>query len=231
VDEHLDEARRAASLLHAQAQAEELFELIVASGLIRPGVTESQLSDEIRDLAAQRFGVSKHWHKRVVRTGRNTLAPYAENPPDLVVSSDDICFLDFGPVFDDWEADFGRTYVLGDDPLRLALRDALAPSFATGVAWFQAHPEATGEQLYAYMHEVAERQGYLFGGSIAGHLLGEFPHERISTERRYNMIAPGNDRPMRAKDSAGRRAHWILEVHLVDPTRSFGGFYEQLLTL
>ena len=25
--------------------------------------------------------------------------------------------------------------------------------------------------------------------------------------------------------------HWILEIHLIDPARRFGGFYEQLLDL
>jgi len=48
-----------------------------------------------------------------VRAGRNTLAPYDENPPDLTVAEDDIVFLDLGPVFEELEADFGRTYVVG----------------------------------------------------------------------------------------------------------------------
>jgi hypothetical protein len=33
---------------------------------------------------------------RIVRAGRNTLAPYDENPPDLTVGEDDILFLDLG---------------------------------------------------------------------------------------------------------------------------------------
>jgi len=34
---------------------------------------------------------------------------------------------------------------------------------------------------------------------------------------------------MRAPDHLGRERHWILEIHLVDPARTFGGFYERLL--
>jgi hypothetical protein len=34
-----------------------------------------------------------------------------------------------------------------------------------------------------------------------------------------------------SQDKAGRRCHWILEMHLTDPARGFGGFYEQLLDL
>lgn len=57
---------------------------------------------------------------------------------------------------------------------------------------------------------------------------------------------PDNVHPMRRTDRAGRRCHWILEVHLVhertgsggvggvdgaDRAGGFGGFYEQLLDL
>jgi hypothetical protein len=40
------------------------------------------------------FAISRYRHKRIVSAGRNTLAPYAENPPDLTVGEDDILFLD-----------------------------------------------------------------------------------------------------------------------------------------
>jgi hypothetical protein len=36
---------------------------------------------------------------------------------------------------------------------------------------------------------------------------------------------------MRRELPSGRRAHWILEIHLIDRERRIGGFYEQLLTL
>ena len=44
-----------------------------------------------------------------------------------------------------------------------------------------------------------------------------------------SYIAPGSDRPMRGHDRAGRRCHWILEIHLAARDGSFGGFYERLL--
>jgi hypothetical protein len=30
-------------------------------------------------------------------------------------------------------------------------------------------------------------------------------------------------------DGKGQTRHWILEIHLVAPDESFGGFYERLL--
>jgi Xaa-Pro dipeptidase len=44
-----------------------------------------------------------------------------------------------------------------------------------------------------------------------------------------NDIAPGNDESMTSPDRQGRERHWILEIHLVDRTRSCGGFYKRLL--
>jgi Xaa-Pro aminopeptidase len=224
-----DEAARVAGLLDAQARAAELFEAIDAEQIVQAGVTESQASNAIRDLAAERYGVSRHWHKRVVRSGPNTLEPYAKNPPDRTIDSDDIVFLDLGPIFAEWEADFGRTFVLGDDPVKRRLRDDLPILFDAGRAYFDNHPDVTGEQLFTHVVDLAAQAGWEWGGTIAGHLLGEFPHDSVTGEPVYSRVMPGHDRPMRGVDEAGRIAHWILEIHIVDRPRQIGGFYEELL--
>ena len=83
----------------------------------------------------------------------------------------------------------------------------------------------------AYPPASAEAAGWTFGGAHSGHLVGEFPHETIDGAKIDSYIAPGSDGPMRRADRIGRRCHWILEVHLVDPQRQIGGFFEQLLTV
>jgi Xaa-Pro aminopeptidase len=226
-----DEDERAAGLLEAQAKAVELFAEVEQRGLLAPGVSEVQASDAIRDLAADLFGVSRHWHKRIVRAGENTLQPYRENPPDRVMGADEIVFCDFGPIFEEWEADFGRTFVLGDDPLKARLRDALPVVWDAGRDYFEAHPDITGEQLFAQVTELSEQAGWEFGGHIAGHLVGQFPHEKIAGDDIESYIAPGSDKRMRRLDRSGRICHWILEVHLVDRERQIGGFHEELLDL
>src|SRR5580658_8910749 len=226
-----DETVRVARLLDAQAKAEELFAAIEARGLIAAGVREISASNAIRDLAADMFGVDRYWHKRIVRAGPNTLQPYRENPPDRVIAADDIVFLDFGPIFEEWEADFGRTFVLGDDPFKLRLRDDLPVMFDAGRRFFEEEPQVTGEQLYAHMVGLARDAGWEFGGSIAGHLVGQFPHEKIVGAEIESYIAPGSNNPMRRNDANGQFCHWILEVHLVDLERQIGGFYEELLDL
>jgi Xaa-Pro aminopeptidase len=226
----LDEDGRAARLLDAQRKAAALFDE-VARRLIRPGVSERALSRQVHALAADMFGVTTHWHKRVVRAGANTLAPYSASPQDLVIQEDDILFVDLGPVFERWEADFGRTYVLGDDPEKHRLRNDLEPIFTAAKAHFKANPATTGAELYGVACDVTRRAGWEFGGAIAGHLVGEFPHERSLGKKTALQITRGNDLPIEGFDADGRRRHWILEIHLVDRVRQIGGFYEELLTI
>lgn len=227
----VSETERAASLIEAEEKAEELFAEVARRGLVAAGERESDVSDRVRDLGAELFGTRRHWHKRIVRSGPNTLHPYRENPPDRVIASDDIVFLDFGPIFEEWEADFGRTFVLGDDPVKLALQADLPRIWAAGRAFFEADQDITGAQLFAHVVGLARDAGWEFGGPHSGHLVGEFPHEVIDGERIEGYLAPGNDTAMRRLDRAGRACHWILEVHLVDRARQIGGFHEQLITL
>ena len=119
-------------LLAAQNKAAALFEEVVDNGLISAGKLESELTDEIHALAQSRFGLRRHWHKRIARSGPNTLLTYNDADSDRAIGADDIVYLDFGPVFEEWEADFGRTYVLGEDPAKHRLVADLADAFNRG---------------------------------------------------------------------------------------------------
>ena len=227
----VDENLRVERLLDAQDKAAQLFDEIERREMIRGGVGEQQLSDEINALAATMFGVTRHWHRRIVRAGENTLQPFKEHPPDRAIAADDIVFLDFGPIFEEWEADFGRTYVLSDDPDKHALRDALPRVWQAGRDYFDSHSDVTGAELFDFSVEAARSEGFGWGSHIAGHLVGEFPHKKIAGTATEWYIMPKSNKSMRRTDPSGRRCHWILEIHLIDPQRRFGGFYEQLLDL
>ncbi|RMD43980.1 hypothetical protein DV735_g1144, partial [Chaetothyriales sp. CBS 134920] len=203
----------------------------IAAKLLRPGVSEKQLSNEIHELGSARHGVRTHWHKRVVRSGANTLLPYEENPPDRVIEEDDILFVDLGPVFEQWEADFGRTYVLGNDPVKKKLQADLEPIWRTVKARFDSDPDITGQQLYAIACEESRKAGWQFGGKHSGHLVGNFPHERIPNDKISLYITKGNGNRMREKDKDGNERFWILEIHLVDRNKGVGSFMEQLLNV
>ncbi|MBP7532935.1 MAG: aminopeptidase P family protein [Chitinophagales bacterium] len=218
------------NLIAAEKKAQLLFDEIEKRGLIAAHKTERQLNTEIFELAFELFGIDKYWHKRIVRAGANTLCPYRENPPDLVIQEDDVLFFDFGPVFEDWEADFGRTYVLGNDPIKHKLKNDTEAAWHETKAWFDTQTQLTGAQLYAYTQNIATKYGWTFGGEIAGHLIGLFPHEKLAGDALDNYVHRSNDIDMFLPDKSGNKRDWILEIHLVDVQKQIGGFFEQLLT-
>lgn len=223
------EAARLAALHNAERQAFRLFDVIEEQGLIAPGRTERMVEQDIYALAERDFGVTKHWHKRICRAGANTLTIAADNPPVRVIEADDTVYIDLGPVFEEWEADVGRTYVMGDDPEKHRLCADLPRVFDALQHHYMANEDITGAEFYAAAERMAGEAGWVFGGQIAGHLVGEFPHARIPGVKDLYRISPDNPSRMRDPDGNGQTKHWILEVHLVDRTRAWGGFYERLL--
>jgi Xaa-Pro aminopeptidase len=218
-------------LLLAQHKAEALFAEVLSEGLIQPGKLESALSAEIHALARRRFGLRRHWHKRIVRAGPNTLLTYHDDPPDRAIGADDMLYLDFGPVFESWEADFGRSYAVGSDPLKHRLVADIGAAFARGEALYRATPDLTAGDLYDYVADLATASGWEFGAPTAGHLIGHFPHERAPGNAKSLSIRHANATRLRDTDAEGRPRHWILEIHFIDRSRGFGGFLEELLTL
>ena len=216
-------------LLAAEQRADALLEAIETNGLLRPGRSETEIDKDIYTLAQDSFGVTKHWHKRIVRAGANTVRVFADNPPVREIAEDDTVFLDLGPVFGEWEADVGRTYVMGNDPEKHRLCNDLPRIFDALKQHFDDNQDVTGAELYAHAHQLAEASGWVFGGAIAGHIVGEFPHARIPGDKDLYRISPANPERLRDPDAVGNKRYWIIEVHLVDRTRSWGGFYERLL--
>ena len=211
------------ALIQAQQKALALIQTIESQGLIQPGISEKELSESIMKLAQKDFDIDKYWHKRIVRAGVNTLCPYDDNPPNRVIEADDIVFIDLGPILEKWEADLGRTYVIGNNPLKIKLKNDVEKLWHETAEYFFEHPDVSSAELYRYVVESAQNMGWEFGGEIAGHLIGQFPHEHITTEKVYNYIHPDNNQKL------SHLHHWILEIHLIDRVNQIGGFYEQLL--
>lgn len=215
----------------AEQKAAQLFEEIQSRNLIKAGTSEKELNYLVFDLAFELFGIRKYWHKRIVRAGKNTLLPYAENPENLIIQADDILFFDFGPVFDEWEADFGRTYVLGNNNQKIKLANDVALAWAEGKEYYERHKDGlTGADFYQYTKELAQKYGWQYGNEHCGHLIGNFPHEQIVGEEIINYIHPENNVLMSAKDKNGHERFWIYEIHFVNKKLEIGAFYEQLLS-
>jgi len=221
----------ARSLKETQDTAAALFAAAVSGGLIAAGKLESEVTRDIHALARRDFGLRRHWHKRIVRAGANTLLTYHDESEDRRIMEDDIVYLDFGPVFQEWEADFGRTYALGPDPEKHRLVADLEHAFAQGKALYESTPSLTCGELYDFVRDLAAPLGWEFGAPTAGHLIGQFPHEQPPGGSGRFKIRHGNGTLLRERDDRGAMRHWILEIHFVDRARQIGGFYEELLTV
>jgi hypothetical protein len=217
-------------LMEAESKALQLFETIEARGLVAAGKSEKQLNEEIFSLAYELFGIEKYWHKRIIRAGANTLRPYDDNPPDLIIQENDILFLDFGPVFEDWEADFGRTYVIGNDPCKLKLKNDIELAWYETKDWFGMQTKLIASDFYQYIMGVTRKYGWEYGGQLGGHLIGQFPHEKLEPKNYGLYVHPENHNDMFLPDANGQKRHWILEIHFIDREKEIGGFFEQLLT-
>jgi Xaa-Pro dipeptidase len=219
------------SLITAQNKAAALFAEVIDSRMIQAGKLESELTAEIHSLAQSRYGVRRHWHKRIARSGPNTMLSYYDEAEDRRITDDDIVYLDFGPVFDAWEADFGRTFALGSDPVKHRLVSDIAAAFQRGKDLYRCSPKLSCGQLYDFVVGLAAASGWEFGASTAGHLIGHFPHEQSPRNPERLSIRHGNDTSLREPDDNGAMRHWILEIHFVDRVRRIGGFFEELLTI
>lgn len=218
-------------LRDAEEKAVLLFKTLEERNLITEGKTERELNTEVFNLAFELFGIKKFWHKRIVRSGKNTLLPYKENPEDLTLQKDDILFLDLGPVFDEWEADFGRTYVIGQNNEKLKLKADVESAWMEGKEYFQKNKtHLTGAQFYQFTCELAKKYGWEYGNEHCGHLIGDFPHEILLGEEKINYIHPENNQLMIDKDKNGNERYWIYEIHFINKELKIGGFFEQLIS-
>lgn len=217
-------------LLKAQCISVQFFKAIEENNLIIAGKSEEQLTSEICDLALNRFGIEKHWHKKIVRSGKNTLAIYPDNPPTRIIDRDDILFIDLGPIVEGYEADIGRTYVLGNDLRKLMLKIDVEAAWYEIQKWYQQKTTLKASELFQYAVEKAAEFGWEFAGEIAGHIVGKYPHEQPLDPKSLELdIHPENHNDMFLPDANGNERNWILELQFIDRKNEIGGYFEQLL--
>ena len=183
---------------------------------IEPGMTEREAVALAKDMLKER-GLRRGWHGVFVRIGPNTLNTSADPPnPDVVLHDTDIFFVDIGPVWQEWEGDFGDTFVVGDDPEHARAQRDLQTIFDR-VADKWRTDGSNGRELYRYAHAEAEALGWQLNQSMRGHRISEFPHAA-----HYN----GGLADVSISPSTGL---WVLEIQIRHPERPFGAFIEDLL--
>ncbi|OQM29406.1 M24 family metallopeptidase [Leptospira interrogans] len=215
-------------LKEAQEKAEVLFSLIDEKQLIKANKTEKQLSEEIYQLAKESIGISKFWHKKIVRAGINSVLPYDFNPKNSFIQEDDIVWVDFGPIFNSYEADLGRTYVLGNDPEKVKIKEATKITWHETRDYYISKEKISGKELFEFVTEKALENGFLFGNDIAGHLIDQFSHNKLHKKTPLNYICSDNYTDLK-NQYEGKDRFWVLEIHFINKEKTYGSFFEQLL--
>ena len=184
---------------------------------VTPGMRESEayklMGEELR-----LQGTRKFWHPIHIRFGENTLLGYKEKEKlDPVLKEDDIFFFDIGPIFEGHEADYGKTFIVGNDPLHQKAIDDVKEIFeVTKKAWKER--SLTGIALRELCELEARKRGWLISPSyVKGHRISTFPHNLITKEK------------MAGLNFSPKENVWILEVQIRHPEKNFGAFYEDVL--
>lgn len=199
----------------------EIVEEIILS--LRSGDNEESIQKVIKNKFAF-HGVEKFWHPSKFRIASDTLKTFKDLPDqNIKIKSGDLCFIDVGPIINDHEADFGRTFIFEPeklDPHDLNIKNKLIQANhkvfeQTSQVW--KNKKLTGIELYHFAEQQAKELGYELNTGMAGHRLGDFPHHV------HTRSSLGEFNQMPVTDL------WVLEIHLRDLNHQQGAFFEDVL--
>ena len=183
---------------------------------VTPGMVEEDAVEMAKGVMLD-AGLVLSWHPTRVRFGRNTIKPMKlASEPGVILQENDIFFIDIAPRVDAWEGDGGASFVVGQHTeYERCARDAEVLFHEVRSAW--KRDRLTGHALYAEADRMAKSMGWKLNFDLPGHRVSDFPHATIHT----GSLADFEDRPAAMR--------WILEIHLRDPRKRFGAFFEDML--
>jgi methionyl aminopeptidase len=183
---------------------------------VKVGMVEEDARAMAKDVLSSK-GMNKGWHHIIVRFGPNTTKDFMEpSEKGVVLGSNDIFFVDIGPVYGEHEGDGGDTFVFGSDPEHhRAKSDVKIIWNKVRDRWFR--DGLTGRDLYDVAEKTAAEKGWKLNRDLSGHRLSEFPH------------SVHYDGAMAAVDFRPSPLLWVLEIAIIHPEHKFGAFYEDLL--
>ena len=168
-------------------------------------------------------GILKFWHPTKFRIASDTTKTFRDLPDENVTCADqDLVFIDIGPIIENHEADFGRTVVLNKSKSALNsahvdLANASEVIFRETEKYWQ-ETKATGQKLFEFAQTKTSNLGYRLDHRMAGHRLGDFPHQVFSKQKLFEY----EKNPL--------SNIWVLEIHIVDDKNHRGSFFEDILT-
>jgi Xaa-Pro aminopeptidase len=183
---------------------------------VKPGMVEEDAVEMAKDMLAD-LGLLRGWHDVFVRFGVNTTKTYgAASEPGVVLGTDDIFFVDIGPVWKEWEGDGGETFLTGSAPEKARCAQDTKEIFEeVRQCWLKT--AATGKELYEFAVAATERRGWVLDMDLSGHRLADFPHATIY------------EGSMARVDFRPSNLLWVLEIHIRSADNTFGAFFEDIL--
>jgi len=204
-----------AQFFEARAKVWAMIDALASE--MRPGLRESEAKEICKKMFRDE-GISQAWHATQIRFGQHTLKSFGEATDiDAILGENDIFFLDLGVVWNGYEGDAGRTFVVGKNPDYEKCRDDVRRIFDE-VAAHWSRDKVNGIELYDFAVERAKAYGWVLNLDLNGHRLGDFPHALVHK----GSLMDFNETP-----SPNR---WVLEIQIRHPTESYGAFYEDLLS-
>jgi len=201
-------------MLHARRKTRQAIRDIASR--VAPGMLEEDAVAMAKQVQID-ANMALSWHPTRVRFGRNTIKPMKlTSEPGVVLQEEDIFFIDIAPRVDAWEGDGGASFIVGEN-LEYARCAKDAERLFHDVREVWSTQNLTGQRLYAHAESAAKKMGWELNFDLPGHRVSDFPHATIYT---------GSLADLEINPSAMR---WILEIHLRDPQRRFGAFYEDML--
>lgn len=186
------------------------------SSLLRPGMTEADAHRLYKELCLK-HPVQKQWHPPKLRMGPNTLKNFRDESAPYVLKEEDIFFIDIGPVVDGHEADYGETFTIGSIFEQKRIAECTRLIF-NEVREYWMKTKFEGEKLYEFAKGRADHYGFILNMGSDGHRIGDFPHHvffKGALLECDEKIVPDA---------------WILEIHLWNREKTFGAFFEDILT-
>ncbi|MFP5384622.1 MAG: M24 family metallopeptidase [Bacteriovoracia bacterium] len=186
------------------------------ASLIRPGMIEEDAHKLYKELCLK-YPVEKQWHPPKLRFGPNTICNFKDLSVPYVLKEDDIFFIDIGPVVEGHEADYGETFFLGSNFDHKRICDAQKKVFRKVTDHWKRNGEK-GSLLYEFAKKSADEEGFILNSGQDGHRIGDFPHHvhfRGGLAECEEKVIPNA---------------WILEIHLWQPDKKYGAFFEDILS-
>jgi methionine aminopeptidase len=200
--------------LAARRSCIEAVDEIIKS--VKPGMTEKEGQVLTKEIFKTKTA-NKFWHPTKFRMGPDTTKSFSElGNPEIICEAGEICFIDVGPIIDGHEADLGRSFTIRESSKYSALAESSEIIFKKTAAHWKVH-QVTGEKLYEFASNEAEKLGYFLNTQMAGHRLGDFPHKVYSSEKLLNF------------KKVPIENLWVLEIHLIDEKSGRGSFFEDIL--